>query len=914
MSPATSTSSKSPKVPKLSLETTQEDETKTRNVAPLVRSVSQMLPSELLPRNVYATYTARGAPVGRIATPAAQPGATATATFSVRVFITSDLTPHRFCALVIKPGWQWDDFLEAASAKLAGGNHATGMTGQTLAAANAVFLNSGADIGSLDDLREDDQVLLRFQKRMSIVPANIASLAAPSSTSAQADDSESSKPSESTVVSYIPMDGVFRILLPELVDISPLSFSEELIADLVQDELRQLSSLETHDVSKLPEKLSLRMLLRDLLLSSETLPDVILRTYDYLLPHHTFLSILIIHLRAPLVPMEAAQLNTGTNVPVRPQPPTGRAAASSALPTYGMSVSMTDPIRRGAAQTRIVNIVKLWIETRFETIREDLSALELLDDLIVYLCASPDRLRAYGESIARTFKEARRLSNQRERDLELCTQPSFAKEKVAYTRAFEVSPFEMASQLTLADQDFFLRVNLAELQAQQFDLTERNLSPHIIAWVRHSSFITSWVVASILGPPGDPNPGARQRALIIQHFLTAMDELRTMRSYNAMMQIYHALTHPAIERLEATWEMVSPLHLTIKNSVTEMIKPPSAQGYHNLVQVAESPAIPYIEYHLNELRHIETVETIDADGSIHFAKLERLAKAFRTVLRLQQATYNLIPNGGYMSFIRTVEVPAMTTLVELSLSLESDVVLASSGNGTGAASSRIVVRPAARSISDARSASSSGGSSAFSHSMTGGLNASSSNLSGSSSSLPDAKGGRFGSLKERKRKDSSAQKLEKEKVKEEEKRKKKWDKQAKKIRPLLTAALAIEQAMLNNDIYEQFLSYSNENTFINALTFYKAAIEFKRMFGSDAEPAARRTRDEAARIAAAHLLAGSDKIPEFSSAIEAQVKEIEGKAKSDQALFTNNLFDPLTADIHKMLSTSFVLFKAQRTS
>lgn len=370
-----------------------------------------------------------------------------------------------------------------------------------------------------------------------------------------------------------------------------------------------------------------------------------------------------------------------------------------------------------------------------------------------------------------------------------------------------------------------------------------------------------------------------------------------------MMQIFHALTHPAIERLEATWEAVSPSHLAIQKSVAEMTKPPSAQGYHNLVQVAESPAIPYIEYHLNELRHIENSETITEEGSVNFTKMERLAKAFKAILRLQQGTYYLIPNASYMSFIKTYDVPPMTTLIELSLALEGDIVNASANsNGANAsASGRIVVRPATRTVSDARTSSSSGA-----NSSTG--------SSGSGSSASDSKSGRFGTLtKDRKRKDSSVQKMEKEKVKEEEKRKKKWEKQAKKIRPLLTAALSIDQAILNSDIYDQFYAYSNDTAFINALTFFKAVVEFKRMFNSDAEPAARRTRDEAARITQTHLQANSDKTPEFSSSIQNQLKEIDTKARSEQALFTNNIFDPLVADLHKMLSTSFVLFKAQRT-
>jgi hypothetical protein len=903
--PTSSSSGKSPKIPKLTLDSTSEDDTKTRTSSPLVRSVSQMLPSNLLPHSHYSSLTARGAPVRRVATPAALPGATASATFSSRIFITSDLTPHRFCALVVKPGWQWDDFLEAASAKLAGGHGGPNgpNTTQALSPANAIFLQNGSEIGSLDDLRDDDQVLLRFQKRMSVAPGVLNPIPAPAPSSTPNSEDPSTTVGEDSLISYIPMDGIFRVLLPELVDVSPLSFSDELIADLVQDELKQLSALDSNHTATTPEKISLRLLMRDLLLSSESLPEVILRTYDYLLPHHSFLSMLIVHFRAPLVPMEAGQMSTGGASHVRPQPPQGR--ATSALPTYGMSVQMTDPIRRGASQTRIINVIKQWIEIRFETISEDLASLELLDDLIVYLCASPDRLRAYGEAIAQTFKMARKIHSQTERDLDLCAQTLISKEKTTFTRAVDVSPFELACQLTLADQDKFLRMNLSELQAQQFDLTERNLSPHIVEWVRHSTFITSWVVASILGPPGEANPGAKSRALVLQHFLTAMDELRSMRSYNSMMQIYHALTHPAIDRLEATWEAVSPAHLTIKDSITQMIKPPSSQGYVNLIQSAEAPAIPYIEYHLNELRQIETNETILENGDINLAKLEKLSKAFRIATRLQQVSYNLLPNAAYMSFIRTYDVPAMTTLIELSLALESDVVNASAGsNGMGAAvpGGRIVVRPAARSISDYRTSSSSGGGAYDSAPGSGGL-------------VP-GKGNKAAAvaIKERKRKDSSAQKLVKEKEKEEEKRKKKWDKQSKKIKPLLTAALSVEQAILNNDIYEQFLSYSNDPSFLNALNFSKSVADWKKMFGSDAEPAARRTREEAAKIASIYLTSGVEKAPEFSSAVETQLRDIESRAKSDQGLFTNNIFDPLTADLLKMLGTSFVLFKAQRPS
>ena len=943
--------------------------------------------------------TARGVPVKRIPTPAAQPGATASATFAVRVFITSDLTPHRFSALVIKPGWQWDDFMEAASAKLSGGALPTpsprgggggggvGVPGSMMASSltptNAVFVANGAEIGSLDDLREDDQILLRFQKRISISSTSIPTLNIPAgggigggsataplarsnssdliesaSSDVGADSARGLAHGDDEPFSYIPMDGVFRLLLPELADVSPLSFSDELVADLVQDELKRLtadsssvnsissaaSSLtaplasptstssstttttpapaspapdagDTASSSASPapagtsinnhkDKISLRFLFRNLIIS-DSFTDTLLHTYDYLIPHHTFLAILIVHLRAPLVPMEAVQGNVGANVPVRPQPPTRPAQVSGGLPTFGMSVQMTDPIKRGAAQTRIVNVIKRWIETRFTSVQDDLSVVELLDELVVYLISSPERLRCYGETIAQTLKMARKQHLQTIRNLELSEQELLTKDRVGYVKAIEVTPFKLACQLTIADQNYFQRIRLVELQALQFDSANQSLAPHIIHWVNHSSFITSWVVASILGPPGEPNPGPKRRAIVIGHFISAMDELRSMKSYNAMMQIYHALNHPAIERLEATWESVAVKHKSVKDAVAEMIKPPSSHGYHTLIQQVEAPAIPYIEHHLNELRHIEEAETILEDGVLNYAKLERISKSMRSVLRLQSSTYDLVPNSAYMSFIKTYDVPSMTTLVELSLSLEADSAATNAAAGTNAPG-RIVVRPTvARTTSDIRNNSLP---EAVSVAASSSAAASAASLGSGSSKLKPL------SSKDRKRKDSSAQKLAKAADKEEEKRKKKWDKQAKKIRPLLTAALSLEQGILNSDIYEQFLSYSGDAAFINALQFYKSAVEFKRMFGSDAEPAARRTREEASKIATAHLAAGSERMVAFSSKLETQLKEIDTKARSETGLFTNSIFDPLMVEVAKMLSTAFVLFKAQRTS
>jgi hypothetical protein len=616
--------------------------------------------------------------------------------------------------------------------------------------------------------------------------------------------------------------------------------------------------------------------------------------------------------------MEAMQGNVGGNMPVRPQPPSRPSQVSGGLPTFGMSVQMTDPIKRGAAQTKIINVIKKWIETRFTSIQNDLSVVELLDELVVYLVSSPERLRCYGETIAQTLKMARKHHLQVIRNLELSEQELLPKDRVGYTKAIEVTPFELACQLTIADQNYFQRMRLVELQALQFDSSDQTLAPHIVHWVNHSTFITSWVVASILGPPGEPNPGPKRRAITIGHFISAMDELRSMKSYNAMMQIYHALTHPAIERLEATWESVAVKHKTVKDTVAEMIKPPSSQGYHNLIQQVEAPAIPYIEHHLNELRHIEEADTILEEGMLNMAKLERISKSIRSILRLQSSTYDLVPNSAYMSFIKTYDVPSMSTLVELSLALEADSAAANAAGGSNAPG-RIVVRPSvARSTSDIRnnslpdivsvSAAASSSSSSAAASASASASAGSSSSKGGSSSLKPL------STKDRKRKDSTAQKLAKAADKEEEKRKKKWDKQAKKIRPLLTAALSLDQGILNSDIYEQFMSYSSETSFINSLQFFKSVVEFKRMFGSDAEPAARRTREEASRIAQTHLIPGTEKSVVFTPKIEAQVKEIEARARSETGLFTNNVFDVLLTDVAKMLSTAFVLFKAQRTS
>lgn len=1002
-----STSGKNSKVPKLALEMATEGDGNANANLTSDRSLPASASSQAAPSRPKTTQLMAVDSVHASTSSKTCDGGGTSASISVRVFVTSDLTPHRFCAVVVKPGWQWDDFLEAASAKLSGGagGGLTNISGRnsSISAANAVFLHNGAEIGTLDDLRESDQILLRFQKRLSMAPGLALLLNANGGLQSRQEESSSlqvhsrNASDDDTELISLPKDGVFRILTPELRDVSPLSLSDELVADLVQDELKLLSQDEAYN-GKSPERCSVRVLFRNFLLGNDALTEALLRTYDYLLPHHSFLAILVVHLRAPLVPMEAGNQQTGV---VRPQPPASR--SNALLPTYGMSITMTDPIRRGSAQTRLVNILRQWLEIRYETVREDLAALELLDDLIVYLCASPERLRAYGELIAQTFKVARKSHLNRERDLELCAQTLLPRDKISFSRAVEVTPFELACQLTLADQDIFLRVNVSELQALQFDLPERVLSPNIIEWVKHSSFITLWVVASILGPPGEPNPGPKKRAAVLQHFIVAMDELRSLKSFNSMMQIYHALVHPAIDRLEATWALVSAAHKSILSSVSDAIKPPSSLGYLNMLSSSEAPAIPYIEYHLNELRYIETSETSSPNGEINFAKFERLAKAFKQVIRLQRNSYQLVPNAAYMSFIRSYEVPTVSTLIELSLALEPEPAGASGANSASSVSAaahlaqhslaagsypssssnnmlsqgssstssssskdgKSAAKMAGRSAtisgpsgpttsshhfsssSDANSgnAGSSGAAgvpvSARSSSTVGNASAFGSNASSTSTSATNtsqsgsgkdalaqnsspasasASAGSSGAgtgatpVKERKRKESVTNKLVKEKEKEEEKRRKKWDKQAKKIRPLLTAALAVEQAVLNNDIYEQFLSYSDEPSFTNALVFFKMVADFKRMFGSDAEPAARRTREEASRIASTYLIIGGDKTPDFSLSLEPQVKEISNKAKGEQNLFTNNLFDPLVADLAKLLNTSFVLFKAQRTS
>lgn len=960
-------STKTSAVPKLALAGREEKENKSKV---LTRSLSQMLPSNLVPHSPHAALTARTGPTRALQTFSARgdPGSAA-ATVSIRVFITSDLTPHRTCALIVKQGWVMEDFIAAAALKLSGGPSTPRAANSSSGApAAAVFASNGAEISVLDDLREDDQILLRFQKRLSVLglsPQALASLAPPAPTFSASHSSESipslrdgDDPQElmnSLAVSYVPMDGVFRLLLPDLSDVSPLSLSEDLVADLVQDELKQLQAINAADPTVPTGATSLRILLKSLLLASETdsLLETILYTYDYLLPHHTLFSILVVHFRAPLVPMEVAQATTAANV-VRPLPP-ARLGAASTLPTYGMSVHITDPIKRNAAQTRIVNIIKKWISLRFKTLKEDLAVIELLDEFVVYLMASPDRLKAYGEQIAQTLKTARKHYLNAAHHMEISQPHQLPREQCGYSKAVEASPFELASQLTIADQQIFQRLKLYELQALQFDHPDRNLlAPRVVEWVNHSTFVTSFVVASILGPLGEANPGPRRRAQIIGHFLSAMEELRYMKSYNAMMQIYHALKHPAIERLEATWDAVSPKHIAIRDAVAELVKQPNSSGYHSLIQAAESPALPYVEYHLNELRHIEEEDTILDNGDINLVKLERLSKALHSIVRLQINTYQLVPNSGFMSFLRNYEIPSVGTLIELSNALESDQVTAEGVRPDGAPG-RIVVRGPPRTGSDsARSNSNSPTNTGVDTSAIdqpkikesrsfGGLLASvnaaisdhgismaalSSVISqvksdsGAGSSAPDAASpGAAGSKKlapkvaaERRRKESASIKLAKAQDKEEEKKRKKYEKQSKKIRPLLTAALSLEQGLLNDDIFEQFMSYSLDAPFQNAVQFYKTVLEFKKLFGSDAETASRRGREEASRISLAYLHSNSTTSIEFPSSLDTQIKEIDTRSRSETNLFTNSLFDPLTVDIGKMLNTAWVVWKAQRTS
>ncbi|KAG0336428.1 hypothetical protein BG004_008066 [Podila humilis] len=197
----------------------------------------------------------------------------------------------------------------------------------------------------------------------------------------------------------------------------------------------------------------------------------------------------------------------------------------------------------------------------------------------------------------------------------------------------EIKDAAIAAQLTCVEYGLFKKLKPRDMLRQVWK-TKRG-SAALQACIAHFNFISSWVGTMILLPTK-----AKNRAKMMEKFISIAKVLREMGNYNTTMAIIGAMNTSSIHRLYQTRELLQSKEIwnTFKELEHLMSSERSFFEYRQALKssTAKLPCIPYLGVHLGDLLSIsEGNKDYRQDGTLHWQKFSLMTDVISTVMHFQ---------------------------------------------------------------------------------------------------------------------------------------------------------------------------------------------------------------------------------------------------------------------------------------
>ncbi|KAF9905208.1 hypothetical protein EC991_001911 [Linnemannia zychae] len=204
----------------------------------------------------------------------------------------------------------------------------------------------------------------------------------------------------------------------------------------------------------------------------------------------------------------------------------------------------------------------------------------------------------------------------------------------------EIPDGAIAAQLTCIEFLLFRKLKPRDMLRQVWKTSKGSAA--FQACIAHFNFISSWVGTMILS-----QAKVKNRAKMMEKFISIAKLLRDMGNFNTTMAIIGAMNTSSIHRLMQTREQLQgkDIWVTFKELEHLMSSERSFFEYRTALKAQKLPCIPYLGVHLGDLLSIsEGNRDFRQDGSIHWQKFCLLTEVISTVMHFQSEPYMIQPD------------------------------------------------------------------------------------------------------------------------------------------------------------------------------------------------------------------------------------------------------------------------------
>lgn len=330
-----------------------------------------------------------------------------------------------------------------------------------------------------------------------------------------------------------------------------------------------------------------------------------------------------------------------------------------------------EELKRTPVQLRAVNVMRLWLEYYCDA--DDVKALDLVEafanNALIYRHVSGMR-----GMLMRLIRRCRQGSgNVNRKMMQPKVQPTpLLPASLSQLCFFDISPIELARQLTLMESDIFFRVKMPEcLNKAWASADARQRAKGIVNVISLHNLITGWVIETIL-----KEENVFQRAAIISHFVAIANYCYQINNFSTTWAIFSALNCASIYRLNATWALVGRKDLDVLSEINQIIQPTrNYTRYRDLLNRTTPPCVPFFGLYTKDLTFIEdgNPDFLYSDSRlINFAKRSLTADVLYEIRRFQYVPYNFVRVPSLFEYLDLHFKPCMSDeeRYERSLKLE----------------------------------------------------------------------------------------------------------------------------------------------------------------------------------------------------------------------------------------------------
>ncbi|KAJ1933588.1 hypothetical protein FBU59_005979, partial [Linderina macrospora] len=165
----------------------------------------------------------------------------------------------------------------------------------------------------------------------------------------------------------------------------------------------------------------------------------------------------------------------------------------------------------------------------------------------------------------------------------------------------QVSPMDVACQLTIIESSCFCQIQATELLNKEFSHRETSLATNVRQMTKWSTQISRWVSAVILS-----ETTADRRCRALKYFIQLGTQCLALKNFDAVMAIKAAIFCAAVMRLKSTWALLPKKYDVMSKRLHEATDPDrNYANYRALLRRSQPPLLPFMGLYLTDLTFLE---------------------------------------------------------------------------------------------------------------------------------------------------------------------------------------------------------------------------------------------------------------------------------------------------------------------